>query len=91
MRLLVCLDASAPVSLTQPRLSSARLLLHVSRQVITRVVDMDERPVDDRDGLEHVLQTLAMMSGLVGHESITRKDKQKTGLGVDLPKIVTVL
>ena len=37
-----------------------RLLLHMRRQVVARVINVDEGPVDYRDGFQHVLQALTV-------------------------------
>ena len=45
----------------------ARLLLHMSGQVIGRIVDVHKSPVNDGDRLEDVLQTLTMASRVSSH------------------------
>lgn len=38
------------------------LLLHVSRQVVGRIIDVDKGPVDDGNGLQDVLQALTIQN-----------------------------
>lgn len=74
--------------LSTHHISSARLLLHMSWQVVTRIVDMDKCPVHDGDRFKYVLERLACQ--VVSFELLAERTETDGEPGSSSPKIMAI-